>query len=112
MLVSSVSVRDVTFAIRTPQNPRSQNFSAPIDTAEIHPSFPIVYIVHGWTDNGSDYWQQNLTDAYLLHGNYNVIVVDWGRLASQNYFAAVSDCRPVGRLQNHQELFVINCFLR
>lgn len=96
----SVVERDVTYAVRTPQNPNNSNFSEAIDLSEINSSHPVILIVHGWTDTGNDPWIQNLTYAYFSQGNYNIIAVDWRKPAGHNYIASVENSRPVGNKLN------------
>ncbi|XP_050524211.1 phospholipase A1 VesT1.02-like isoform X2 [Daktulosphaira vitifoliae] len=62
-------------------------------------SLPTVLIVHGYGGVSQDFLPAAvLRDAYLSNGNYNVFLVDWGRLSAiPCYGAAVNNIRPVSK---------------
>ncbi|XP_015586898.1 pancreatic triacylglycerol lipase isoform X2 [Cephus cinctus] len=59
-------------------------------------SRPTKFIIHGFSDTGSEAWVRNLIDAYLLHEDVNVIVVGWGPLAAELYPIAANNTQRVG----------------
>lgn len=104
-----MSETDVTYAVRTPQDPKNKNFVQPIDTSKINPSYPVIFITHGWTDEGNASWVQNLTNAFFEQGNYNIIAVNWRKIAKQNYVAAAGNTKDVGKtISSNHTLHVLN----
>ncbi|CAG4943607.1 unnamed protein product [Parnassius apollo] len=77
-----------TLVINNANSVTSSNFNAQV---------PTVVIAHGWL--GSQYNSINPTirDAYLGKGDYNVIVLDWRRLALSDYVTAAYGVPAVGR---------------
>lgn len=58
------------------------------------PEIPTKIIVHGYRRNAFDDWAQMLKGAFLKHGEYNVISVDWSKAASAFYpYAIVNSYR-------------------
>lgn len=94
--MADVSEKDVNYAVRTPQNPKNQNFVQPIDVSKMNPSYPVIMIVHGWTDAGNASWIQNLTNAYFEHGDYNIISVNWQKPGDKNYAVSAKNTKEVG----------------
>ncbi|EAT47860.1 AAEL001096-PA [Aedes aegypti] len=68
------------------------NLKAKIDTSK-----PMVFITHGWVDNGNRVWIKELKDDYLKYFDTNVCVVDWGNLAIVGYMIAVKNTFDVGQ---------------
>ncbi|CAH0399440.1 unnamed protein product [Chilo suppressalis] len=56
-----------------------------------------VFVVHGWISNQESGLNPAIRDAFLSVGNYNVIVLDWGRLARRNYVTAARGVPLTGR---------------
>ncbi|XP_076392687.1 phospholipase A1 VesT1.02-like [Megachile rotundata] len=53
---------------------------------QFDPKKPTVFVAHGW---GNSHYSQACTyvrDAYLKHGDYNVILIDWNGLSKAEYF--------------------------
>ncbi|XP_034831727.1 pancreatic lipase-related protein 2-like [Maniola hyperantus] len=65
-------------------------------------------IVHGWKNNGSSPVNTMIRDAFLTHGDHNVIVVDWSALADQSYNTAVRGVVDVGRHVGNFVQWLIN----
>lgn len=63
---------------------------------EVDVSLPTVLIIHGWVDTSNDSWVEELTDAYITTGDYNVITVDWSPIANLSYLVSVADVKLVG----------------
>lgn len=56
--------------------------------SKISNSKPLVFIIHGWMDNGNRNWIKSLTADYLTYFDTNVCVVDWGNLSIFGYYFA------------------------
>lgn len=96
--------------MRTKQNRNNQYFEDSVDEAKINPRIPFKFMVHGWLDRGSNSWIQNLGNAYLDRGDYNIIAVNWQNLAQQAYPVSARIARQVGKCivyspQHYQILF-------
>ncbi|XP_070183854.1 pancreatic triacylglycerol lipase-like [Littorina saxatilis] len=60
---------------------------------------PTKFLVHGFIDNtllGS--WMQKMTKEFLTHGDYNVVIVDWGFGSLALYGQATANTRVVGAM--------------
>lgn len=82
--------------MRTRQRRSSQDFRNSVDYSKINPKLPFKFIAHGWVDWGNNSWIQNLSNAFLERGNYNVIPVNWHNLAQQAYLNSARATRKVG----------------
>ncbi|XP_063922268.1 endothelial lipase-like [Zophobas morio] len=102
---NDVNDHDVTFYLFTRQE---SNVPIPLQgNTTIDLSKNSKLIIHGWIDNHNRSWYHHLTDAYLTHGDYNVIHVDWGRVSKSFYASSAANTQIVGRyvatfLLNHQ----------
>ncbi|CAK1544569.1 unnamed protein product [Leptosia nina] len=67
---------------------RNSNYNARLHTK---------VIVHGWNSKGSSGMNPMIRDAFLAIGDFNVIVVDWGRAASGIYSTSVRAVPGVGQ---------------
>lgn len=94
---AQVSTNEVTYAVATRNNPKLQNFATPIDASKLKKNKPVVFIVHGWTNNGQKPWIQNLTKVLLKRSDCNVISVDWKKPANGSYPSSVQKVRKVGK---------------
>ncbi|XP_064606981.1 pancreatic triacylglycerol lipase-like [Liolophura sinensis] len=66
-------------------------------TSTFNPAKQTRIVAHGFTQNSSIYWMQNMKDAFLKRADENVILVDWGNGAAfPNYPQAVANVRMVG----------------
>ncbi|XP_054262684.1 pancreatic triacylglycerol lipase-like isoform X2 [Macrosteles quadrilineatus] len=54
-------------------------------------------VVHGWLDNGTIAFAQELTDAYLAAEDVNVVAVNWPELSMSFYPLSASAIIPVGQ---------------
>ncbi|XP_062550558.1 lipase member I-like [Armigeres subalbatus] len=68
------------------------NLKAKIDTSK-----PIVFVTHGWLDNGNRVWMKEIKDDYLKYFDTNICIVDWGNLAIIGYMIAVKNTFIVGQ---------------
>lgn len=55
------------------------------------------FIIHGWIASHNESWVTLLTEAYLNSGDYNVIHVDWSKLASESGDVAVANANDAGK---------------
>ncbi|CAL1267691.1 unnamed protein product [Larinioides sclopetarius] len=72
--------------------------SDPTSFEESHynPANPTKFIVHGFMDSelyGA--WMVDMKDEFLMHGDYNIIVVDWSGGNKPPYYQASSNTRVV-----------------
>ncbi|XP_049276327.1 pancreatic triacylglycerol lipase isoform X2 [Rhipicephalus sanguineus] len=59
---------------------------------------PLIFLVHGYTQSGTDIWIQDIKNALLNEADCNVIIVDWGIGARGfDYLKAVANTALVGR---------------
>jgi len=54
------------------------------------------FIVHGFLDDARKPWVKAMSNALLKRGDYNVILVEWGRGAGLPYTQATANTRLVG----------------
>lgn len=91
-----VSSNEVTYAVATKSNTKLQNFSTPIDSSKIKSQNPVIFIIHGWTNNGEKPWIQNLTNVLLKRSDCSVVSIDWRKPANDSYPVAVKNAKAVG----------------
>ncbi|KAF5287585.1 hypothetical protein FQA39_LY15862 [Lamprigera yunnana] len=63
---------------------------------EVHPNNPTKIIIHGYVENFQKVWLKNMTTEYLKKGDFNVIRVDWEKIAWSSYPKAVQGTQSVG----------------
>ncbi|XP_063626996.1 pancreatic triacylglycerol lipase-like [Cydia splendana] len=73
------------------------NDAQSIHNSNFNPADPTVVIAHGWLSNQETNLNSVIREAYLEKGDYNVIVLDWSRLAISNYITAARGVPAVGR---------------
>ncbi|XP_053985508.1 pancreatic triacylglycerol lipase-like [Hylaeus volcanicus] len=61
-------------------------------------SKPTKFITHGWINSYMSKACVAIRDAFLQHGDYNVIVVDWSRISSKPYLWAARRVVMIGQL--------------
>lgn len=86
-----------SFSLRTRSNPSNKKFVSPLNKNDVNVAKPVKFIVHGWKNAGNESDWDDMTGALLKAGDYNVIVVDWSKLAAQNYPEAARDTSRVGK---------------
>ncbi|XP_008197948.2 phospholipase A1-like [Tribolium castaneum] len=79
---------------RTSNQTITLNHDDPLE--HLVPSDPTILITHGWTDQGTASWIQDMAFLYHKKGNYNVIAVDWSIDADRNYIYSSSATQSVG----------------
>ncbi|KAH8238611.1 hypothetical protein KR032_011459 [Drosophila birchii] len=63
----------------------------------LDPKKKLALFLHGWNDQGSKDWVQELLLTWTLFAsNYNVCVVDWGNLSQNDYKSASMSIFDVG----------------
>ncbi|KAK7100290.1 inactive pancreatic lipase-related protein 1-like isoform X2 [Littorina saxatilis] len=72
-----------------------------ISRTHFDPNAEVKVIIHGYMNDGMDYWVVNMTRALLQAGHYNVIKVAWGPGAHAVYPKAVANTRVVGAVTAH-----------
>lgn len=91
---SSISDSDVTFYLSTNTNVQPTVLAS---NSSLNTSKVAKVLIHGWTESYQSKWIQNLTQAYIQKGDYNIIAVDYSGPASQPYFTAVSFVPQIGK---------------
>ena len=51
-----------------------------ITASNFNVSNPTKFIIHGFSENGEEEWEQKMKDALLDAEDCNVIIVDWARV--------------------------------
>lgn len=69
----------------------------PLNKNDINVAKPVKFLAHGWQHAGNKPVWDEMANAFLKAGDYNVVVVDWSKLAAQNYPLAVRDIKRVGK---------------
>ncbi|XP_059608065.1 lipase member H-A-like [Phlebotomus argentipes] len=101
-IVTSFDADKVFFYLYTRQNPKDAqdlflNSNESIEISNFRVDHPTRFIIHGWNNNADSGVNVEIRDAYLLHGEFNVIVVDWSAGAlTIDYPAARSNVHIVG----------------
>lgn len=62
-----------------------------------------VFLIHGWSENHTADWFEDLKNAFLSRTDitYNVIQVDYNKVASELYPVAVKKSVGVGNLNTY-----------
>lgn len=107
---AQVPTSEVTYAVATRNSPKLQNFATPIDASKLKKNKPVVFIIHGWTNNGQVPWIQNLTRVLLKRSDCNVISVDWKKPANGSYPSTVPKVRKVGKCLLFKVYFALTTF--
>lgn len=90
----SVREEEVTFYLYNYAVNGSQITTDDLEMVDV--SLPLVFIVHGWSSAANDSFVEELTDAYLSKGEYNVVPVDWSSPADDFYTDSAEYTRDVG----------------
>ncbi|XP_046630612.1 pancreatic lipase-related protein 2-like [Daphnia pulicaria] len=89
------------FILHTRQRPTQDTMLYANDLDSIRystfdPTKPTQFLVHGFIDDGTVRWMKRLTENLLAHGDYNVIIVNWGGGSLPMYSQATANTRVVG----------------
>ncbi|XP_054010936.1 uncharacterized protein LOC128893753 [Hylaeus anthracinus] len=93
---------DVTFYLYTNLNPILPQLLFVNDTWTFEFSLfnmqnPTVFVAHGWSNSHLNPACTQVKDAYLKHGEYNVILVDWSPITKNSYPFACNRVVMVGK---------------
>ncbi|XP_043686806.1 endothelial lipase [Vespula pensylvanica] len=94
--------RDVEYLLFTRRNPRVANVLSILNPLSLRKSNfdkrnPTVVYIHGYSESAPGESSNAVRDAYLRRADYNVILVNWLRLATLPwYHTAVENTRLIG----------------
>ncbi|XP_045606824.1 pancreatic triacylglycerol lipase-like [Procambarus clarkii] len=98
------SVDDVRFLLWTKSNSGDGAYyevvlddSGSLNGSPLNANDPTVVLIHGFSSSGDSGWPVDAKTELLKQGSYNVISVDWGKLAAAPwYLTAVANVPLVG----------------
>ncbi|CAK9817304.1 Hepatic triacylglycerol lipase [Anthophora quadrimaculata] len=94
--------RDIEYLLFTRRNPTCGsilNISDPssLRNSNFNDRYPTVIFIHGYSASATDGSAAAIRDVYLKRGEYNLIMVNWAKLAGLPwYVTAVRNTRTVG----------------
>ncbi|XP_054010937.1 phospholipase A1 member A-like [Hylaeus anthracinus] len=71
--------------------------SSALQKSSIDLTLPTIIVTHGWFNSHNNPTCTEIRDAYLKHGDYNVIVVDWSRISMKPFMWARKRVVMVGK---------------
>ncbi|XP_029679814.1 pancreatic triacylglycerol lipase-like isoform X1 [Formica exsecta] len=94
-------VINTRFILYTNQNPLDGQIlkvakDKSIENSNFNPKRKTKFIIHGFIDTPLSNWVKEMRSELLVHGNYNVIVVDWAGGSLPLYTQATANTRLVG----------------
>lgn len=102
----------VTYHLFTRENTERYINVDPSNPVELNTIKKIVFIIHGWTENRSRKWYNELKNALLRTGDVYVVQVDYEEPAAQDYVAAVLSVPDIGKFKKMLKVRKIrNCLL-
>lgn len=63
----------------------------------VNENWPTVVLIHGWTSDGNETFYGKAADALLTREDYNIISVDWAKIADLCYSTSVYLLEDVGK---------------
>ncbi|XP_015584844.1 pancreatic triacylglycerol lipase [Cephus cinctus] len=92
----------VKFYLHTLKNPKNTqqlwlNDPKTLSQSNFNPSKPTRIVTHGWMNSAKSDACRLVREAYLKHGEYNVIIVDWSRISKLPYVYASNRVKIVGQ---------------
>ncbi|XP_037707378.1 phospholipase A1 [Drosophila subpulchrella] len=91
----------VNFYLFTSSNPSSSKHiyatKKSIDASNFNAAHPTRIVIHGWTQSYLNSMNSDIRKAFLSHGDYNVIIVDWARARSVDYATSVMAVAATGK---------------
>ncbi|GBM18059.1 Pancreatic triacylglycerol lipase [Araneus ventricosus] len=90
------------FLLYTRQHPKESDLLVASDAnsikkSSLNPNNPTKFIIHGFMDSEIfGPWMVNMKDEFLMHGDYNIIIVDWSGGNKPPYYQATANTRVVG----------------
>ncbi|XP_032670871.1 pancreatic triacylglycerol lipase-like isoform X2 [Odontomachus brunneus] len=90
----------VLFYLHTSKKPKNPELIYVNDTETLKktsfdPKKPTRFVTHGWMNSHKSKACTLIRDAYLKHGDYNVIVIDWGNISCRPYFWASNQVKKI-----------------
>ncbi|PAA90690.1 hypothetical protein BOX15_Mlig003920g1 [Macrostomum lignano] len=88
------------FTLRNPMLPQILRYGdkASIEKSNFNPKLPTKMVIHGFVDDINVPWVGEMKKALLLHGDHNVVLVDWSKGNQLPYTQATANTRVVGAL--------------
>ncbi|PAA86349.1 hypothetical protein BOX15_Mlig003920g3 [Macrostomum lignano] len=88
------------FTLRNPMLPQILRYGdkAIIEKSNFNPKLPTKMVIHGFVDDINVPWVGEMKKALLLHGDHNVVLVDWSKGNQLPYTQATANTRVVGAL--------------
>lgn len=80
----------------TRQNPKEPVLLTVKNAKVLADGKPVKVVIHGWQNHGLMEWVNDTRKAYLQKGDFNVVQVDWGGLASKFYSISADGTRGLG----------------
>ncbi|XP_015182533.1 PREDICTED: lipase member H-like [Polistes dominula] len=95
----AANLSSVKFLLYTRQNPKNGYVLKMSDPENFfnsnwNKSNPTRIVTHGWRGNGNSESCVEIRDAFLKVNDYNIIVIDWGVVASDIIYSKVRACIP------------------
>ncbi|RZB38691.1 endothelial lipase-like, partial [Asbolus verrucosus] len=87
---------DVTFYLFTRNSSWNKQVYKDDQENDIDGNKNTKIVIHGWIDNHNRSWYQNLTEEYLKKGDFNIIQIDWERVAQSLYISSAQNTKLVG----------------
>ncbi|GIY72375.1 pancreatic triacylglycerol lipase [Caerostris darwini] len=95
---STINTKCLLYTRKNAKESHQLSVSDPTTFTESHynPQNPTKFIVHGFMDSELyGPWMLEMKDEFLLHDDYNIIVVDWSGGNKPPYYQATSNTRVV-----------------
>ncbi|XP_076666410.1 pancreatic triacylglycerol lipase-like [Andrena cerasifolii] len=73
------------------------NNVATLKASDFNPKRPTKIVTHGWMNSHRSRACTSIRDAYLKHGDYNIIVVDWSSISLRPYIWASRRVLMIGQ---------------
>ncbi|XP_062122594.1 phospholipase A1 VesT1.02-like [Drosophila sulfurigaster albostrigata] len=96
-----ITTTPVKFYLYTSSNPskgtKITTTAKSISGSNFNAAHPTRIVIHGWTQSYTSSMNKEIRAAWLSHGDYNVIIVDWARARSVDYASSVVAVPTVGK---------------
>ncbi|KAH8257830.1 hypothetical protein KR038_001726 [Drosophila bunnanda] len=91
----------VSFYLYTSSNPtkgkKITTTTKSISASNFNAAHPTRFVIHGWTQSYVNSMNKDIRNAFLSHGDYNIIIVDWARARSVDYATSVMAVGSTGK---------------
>ncbi|XP_058840110.1 pancreatic triacylglycerol lipase-like [Topomyia yanbarensis] len=90
---------DIIYRLFTRSNPTEPQILTDAESIQgsyFNPDHPTRFTIHGWSNDGSHFMNQEIRDEFWRVGDFNIITVDWGVGAMTNYISARANVGPAG----------------